>query len=140
MTILAALQKKTKCLEQLLSVSDAFLDSPLEADTLSQFEIVRAGIFKAIELYQHRIEEITKTLDRHMIDTATAALIENELHRQNSILSKIQSVDSRIMNKLQKEMESTKIELTNSKKTRKSLSKFKSGSRPEGGEKLNKVL
>ena len=139
MEVLKLLQSQVRCLRKLLDYSEEFLLSCSDGEfsTFTKYDQKRAKIFKALELYDHKITEVANTLSPEEKTSELIELLKAEALAKNSLIQAIFVKDQKIILAIQNERERLIRLASSSDKNKEMLNKFKSTWVPESGEKLD---
>ena len=140
--VLALLRSKTRCLERYFALSAIFLEQAEQGDLseLGPFHDQREAHLKAIDLYERKLSEAVTLLDPAYRTPELVERVRMELLRKEEIVQRILSVDLQIIEKIERAKSSLLIELSQSRKSREILGKFKSSQSPLSGEELDRKL
>lgn len=140
--LLSLLRSKNRCLVRFLEMTEEFWKSAESGDLdgLAVFESRRDATLKAIELFDRKIDECSALLRPEdqapgLADEAKALLAERE-----RLVHRILALDLKIIERIEKERSRMLQEISSARKSRDSLSKFKSSLIAEAGEELDRTL
>jgi hypothetical protein len=143
MDVLALLRSKNRCLERFLEVTIHFWaeaqDGKLE--NLAFFENQRESTLKAIDLFDRKLAQSIEALPaKARPNESLTKDIRAELDLKEALVHQILSIDLKIISKIEEARGQILKDLTQTRKGKESLSKFKSTWLNESGEELDQKL
>ena len=147
MNLLSLVRSKNRCLEQLRALSEAFLCQPPEAlldpselSPLGEYERNRSAIFKAIELYDRKIDEAVSITSPSEMVMETREAIRGEITRGERLIAEVLVSDREITRRFQEAQAAIASQITQSRQHRDKLSRFKSTWVPASGDEVDTKL
>lgn len=139
MDVIKLLKTKNRCLERVLNLSIEFL-SKNDLAGLEAFQIERAAIFKAIDLYDRKIVEQIALLPAAEKNPAMIAQVSETLREKERLIREVLTQDNELMLRIEEKKQKIVEELSSSRKSHELVGKFKSSWLAAGGEELDKTI
>jgi len=139
MKILKVLESRNRCLKKIFEFSDNFL-SQLNENDLSDFqafEIWRNSAIKTLSLYDNYINTLTETLSSEEKNEKFKSSLRNMLEISKNYIYYIQTIDEKIIEKIEKEKASLLKSLAAAEQSKKSVAKFRSEIASKSGGQLD---
>lgn len=143
MELLPLLRSRNQCLENFLDATCAFGGDPSGqgfVDELALLESKREIILKALDLFERKITEVTEALLGNGDSGPVSMSIQSEILRREELILKIVQADAKIMQMISDESERISKEVTNIRKGKELISRFKSQWVPKSGEEVDGQL
>jgi hypothetical protein len=143
MDVLGLLRSKNRCLSKFLDASKTFLSEAQSLGALpdlSQFELKRESILKAIFLFDRKLSEAVTCLSAEEKTPALIESVRNALDEKDALLHQIMTTDDRVLRLVEEEKVRITKEITSSQKSRNTIQKFKSAWVAEAGEEIDQNL
>ena len=147
--VLSLLRSKNRCLEKLKSATARFLEHPLEAivvpvpgdDPLEKFDEERMSIVRAIELYDRKVDEILRNLPRASIKSENFVNEAREIMAEGQLLlAEVLATDETVFARIREAQNRVQKLGVDSRRSKETLSKFKSSWVTENGEEMDQTL
>ena len=143
MDVLALLRSKNRCLEKFRDLSRDFLvDCARKEDftLIQQFQNRRDSTLKAMELYDRKITEAVKFILDHERTPELVEAVKSALARKDHFVQEILGLDLEIISRIEEAKNGLLREFASSRKSKESLSKFKSKWMTPSGEEIDRKL
>lgn len=143
MDVLALLRSKNRCLEKFRDLSRDFLIDCARKDEFSKIQLFqekRDSTLKAMDLYDRKVTEAVEFISARERTPELADAVRSELARKDAFVQEILALDLEIISRIEDAKNRLLHEFAASRKSKESLSKFKSKWIPSSGEEIDRKL
>ncbi len=140
--LLTLLRSKNKCLEKYFSLSRAFLDEVREGHLagLTEFQDERDDLLRAMELFDKKVNELVEKFDAADRTKILISQVEDTLARKDHLVKEILDVDLKIISMIEVAKQNIMNDIKQSRRSKESVSRFKSEKTDSVGRALDEKL
>ena len=148
---LSLLRSKNRCLDRLMTVTqevllisdDKILEPAVNAPRVTPLELYdreRASVTKAVELFDGKITEIISAFTPQEKHGRTLEEVKSEMHKGELLLNAIFNADDIVFEKIARVQKRISTQLSENRRSREMLAKFKSQRSTDAGEEVDTTL
>ena len=140
--VVSLMRSKIRCLNRILSLSQSFLSSANEVSVIriARLENERAQLLRAVDHFDRKLTDTLSLLDPSERDSSLVDQAKAHEAERFAVTTQILKLDNSLLSLIEEAQSKVVQELTQSKRSRETLGKFKSVQSSPSGESLDQRL